>query len=278
MRGADVFISYRREYASDAGRLSDWLRPHFGPDRVFMDVTGISPGKDFPAVTSEAIRDCKAVVAVLTPRWGADLGDTGDWVRRELREALAAGRPIVPVLLHGAAPPQRSELPPELAELADKEAVVVSDADFRDDIGRLIETLEDFGAEPAALEAFPEIPKSARAEARAAWDAADDPEHARERLAHALAAHGIRVSVEHGDDLLLEGGSKSKYRLLGGLGGTESRMPLRGRLRIRDRGAAVAIEVLLEEDWGFGVFWLGGRYSSHFDKVLADLRRATARR
>jgi hypothetical protein len=63
------------------------------------------------------------------------------------------------------------------------------------------------------------------------------------------------------------------------LTGPESRLPLTGRLGIRDRGAAVAIEVRLAEDWGADVLGgLGGRYSSYFDKVIADLRRATSRR
>ncbi len=279
MIGAEVFISYRREDAGDAGRLSDWLGLHFGPDRVFRDVTGIRGGQDFPAVISETIRSCKAVVVLITPGWGAELADPGNWVRRELLEALAAGRPVVPVLLHDAAPPQRSALPPELAALADKHALVVSDVDFRDDVGRLVEALERFGAEPATVEAFADIPASARADSRAAWDAPDDPDHARGRLVDALAARGIRVSGEHDGDLVLTGGNKRRAWLLGGFFVAESKLPVTGRLRIRDHGASVAIEVLLAEDWGAGAFaGLGGRYSSHFDKVLSDLRRATARR
>jgi len=87
------------------------------------------------------------------------------------------------------------------------------------------------------------------------------------------------VSGEQGDHLLLEGGSRFKTRLFGGFFGSEAGLPVRGRLRIRDRGATVAIELMLAEEWGPGVFaGLGGRYSSHFDKVLADVRRATARR
>lgn len=279
MQGADVFISYRREDAGSAGRLGDWLGSHFGADRVFVDVTDIGGGQDFPLAIEQAIRDCRTLVAVVTPRWSDGLAAPGDWVRRELTLALAGGKPIVPVLLDGAPPPTRSAMPADLAPLADKNAVTLSAADFRGDVGRLIEVLESLGAEPATREAFIEVAKSARVEARAAWDTADDPEHARERLIAALAAYDIRASGEDGGTLLLTGGSKWKARLLGSLHGPGSRLPVSGRLRIRDRGATVAIEVLLTEDWGAGVFaGLSGRYESHFDKVLADLRQAAARR
>ncbi|HXB17109.1 MAG TPA: toll/interleukin-1 receptor domain-containing protein [Solirubrobacteraceae bacterium] len=275
---ADVFISYRREDALGAGRLSDWLIRHFGTGRVFIDVTGIGAGQDYPVVIGEAIRNCRVVVAVVTPRWRAELADAGDWVHRELREALSADRPIVPVLLDGAAELQRSELPPELAVLADKQALVVSDTDFGAGVGRLIEALRRFGAEPAIMEAFPEIPARARNEARAAWDTGLGPREARERLKATLGERGIRIRVsgEESGDLLLDGGSKAMTRLFGGIRGPKARLPVTGRLRIRDRSVSATIEVLLAEDWGPGVFsGLGDRYSGHFDEVLARLRRAT---
>lgn len=274
----DVFISYRREDAGSAGRMADWLGTHFGSDRVFLDVSRIRGGEDFPDVIEQAIRDCRALVAVVTPRWSEGLHDPADWVRRELAIALAADKPIVPVLLEGAAPPDRSVLPEELGELGDRNALTLSSADFRDDVGRLIEALERVGAEPAARDVLPDVPKSARVERRAGWDAAEEPGRARERLVAALGNHGIRVVGESGDDLRLSGGSKWKARILGSITGPESRLPASGLLRIRDRGAAVTIEVLLQEDWGVGVLaGVGGRYESHFDKVIADLRRVTAR-
>lgn len=273
----DVFISYRREDAGAAGRMADWLGTHFGSDRVFLDVSRIRGGEDFPDVIDQAIRDCRALVAVVTPRWSEGLHDPADWVRRELAIALASNKPIVPVLLDGAAPPDRSVLPKELAELGDRNALTLSSADFRDDVGRLIEALERW-AEPAARDVLPDVPKSARVERRAGWDAAEQPGRARERLVAALGNHGIHVVGESGDDLPLTGGSKLKARIFGSIIGPESRLPSSGLLRIRDRGASVTIEVLLQENWGVGILaGVDGRYESHFDKVIADLRRVTAR-
>jgi hypothetical protein len=279
VRGADIFINYRRQDAGDAGRLTDWLVAHFGQSRVFIDVTGIEGGQQFPDRLSEAIRECRAFIAIVTPRWAAELHDPDDWVRREVREALAAGRPVIPVLVHGAPPPARSDLPPDLAEMADTHAHVLSDVDFRDDVGRLIETLERVGVERAIVDPLPGVSLSARAEKRDAWDAPDDRRHAFERLEAALLPHGIRVTGEDGDVWRLEGGEKLKARLLGGFTGPESRLPSVGLLRIGERGAMVAIEVLLAEAWGRGVLSpLDGRYLSFFDKVMTDLRRATSRR
>lgn len=219
----------------------------------------------------EAIRDCRAVVAVVTPRWGQDLADPEDWVRRELSSALAAGKPIVPALLDGAPAPARSALPADLAPLADRNAVTLAAADFRDDVGRLIEALERLGVEPATRTAFADVPKSARVEARAAWDAADDPEHARERLMEALAAHGIRASGERGADLRLTGGNKLKARLLGSLHGPESRLPLRGLLRVRDRGGD-------RDDRGAARRGLGARHLRGSERPIRQPLRQGARR
>jgi hypothetical protein len=276
--GADIFISYRREDAGEAGRLADWLGVRFGPERIFRDVTRLRGGDPFAAVISEAIAGSTAVVAVVAPGWEVDLDDHDDWVRRELREALAAGRPIVPVLFGSAPPPERSKLPSDIAAIADREAISISEVSFRTDVGRVVEALNRAGVGETDAVAFPEVPKSARAEARAMWYAADDPAHARASLVTALGTQGIRVTGEQEGALVLKGGSKWGSQLRGLFFVREHKLPIRGRLRIRDRGAAVGIEVLLEEDAAGAFSGLAGRYSSRFEAVLADLRRATEQR
>jgi hypothetical protein len=276
----DVFISYRREDSGSAGRLGDWLASHFGAESVFVDVTGIGGGEEFPAVIEEAIRGCQAFLAVITPRWGDGLSDPNDWIRRELSLALGAGKQVVPVLIDGAEPPDRTALPADLEPLADRNAVTLSAAGYASDVGRLIEGLERIGVAPAAIgRPLPEVTLSDRCETRDAWSAPDDPQHARERVIAVLAGHGIRLSSEVGGDLRLAGGSKWKARVLGALFGSETRLPSQGVVRIRDRGATVTVEVLLAEDFGPGVLaGVQGRYESLFGKVIADLRKATGRR
>jgi TIR domain len=61
-----VLISYRREdSAGQAGRLSDMLAEHFGPERVFMDVDTIGPGEDFAAVIRTAVTSADVVIALI---------------------------------------------------------------------------------------------------------------------------------------------------------------------------------------------------------------------
>src|SRR5262245_1102775 len=65
-----IFICYRREdTAGYAGRLLDALRPRFGHDRVFMDVTGILPGDQYAAAIDRSIRQSKVVLVVIGPDW-----------------------------------------------------------------------------------------------------------------------------------------------------------------------------------------------------------------
>ena len=63
-----VFISYRREDSSGfAGRLADDLSEVFGPDSIFMDVTGIAPGIDFRKTIEQKVGECAAAVVVIAP-------------------------------------------------------------------------------------------------------------------------------------------------------------------------------------------------------------------
>jgi hypothetical protein len=275
MSAADVVISYRREDSGDAHRLREKLGLHFGASRIFIDVTGIRAGENFPAAISEAIESCKALVALVTRNWAADLVNDDDWVRRELREALERGRPILPVFLRGAEL-NAAELPPEIAPVGEIQGLSLSDNDYRDDVAQLIEALERFVGSPVPDEAYPEISQTGRVEGRAMWEALETPERTERMLLAAIAELGLRVTGRGDDELLLAGGDKLKARVLGVVSGPESRLPLKGRVRIRDRGSSVTIEVLLGEDLGgAGFSMVRGRYESHFNNEIAALRKAT---
>lgn len=92
-----VFISYRREDSQgEALHLFDDLKEHFGSDRVFMDVTGIDPGKDFRKVIEKAVTTCDVLLLMIGRKWidAADregkprLDDPSDFVRIETAAAL----------------------------------------------------------------------------------------------------------------------------------------------------------------------------------------------
>ncbi len=145
-----VFLSYRRgDVGGYAGRLSDALKQRLGAKGVFQDVRDIAPGEDFTKVIDRALDDCDAVLAVIGPNWvgastpqgGPRLFETDDYVRLELVRALHRNIPVVPVLVGGASLPAASDVPDELGELAQRQAVVLHDATWHQDVEGLLRSL-----------------------------------------------------------------------------------------------------------------------------------------
>jgi hypothetical protein len=145
-----IFIGYRREdTAGHAGRLRDNLMLRFGREEVFRDIEHIAPGADFVEVLSQAIDQCRVFLAVIGNQWLTTVDERGqrrlddpeDHVRRELAEALSRGVRVIPVLVEGAVMPRASELPPEVAALATRNAVMLSDDSWEDDVERLSEAI-----------------------------------------------------------------------------------------------------------------------------------------
>src|SRR6185503_14582287 len=158
-----VFISYRREdSAGFAGRLADDLGEVFGPDSIFMDVTGIAPGIDFRKAIEQKVGDCTAAVVVIGPSWiGGEAGtarlhNATDFVRIEVAAALKRDIPVIPVLVDGATMPSAQELPADLEPIVWRNAVELRHARWDADISVLIAALAKFlprksASPPAAL-------------------------------------------------------------------------------------------------------------------------------
>ena len=156
--GVRVFISYRRDDASAyAGRLYDSLAARLGDDNVFMDVDTISPGTDFHAAIDEAIASCDVVIAPIGQRWlsATDaegqrrLDDPEDVLRIELERGLAHGLVIIPARVQDAEIPSAEDLPESLAPLARRQAIELRDTSWRDDVARLVRSLDRIAAERA---------------------------------------------------------------------------------------------------------------------------------
>lgn len=108
--GRLVFISYRRQRGYELAHLVNAELRSRGL-RTFIDVAESDPGQ-FWAQAEAAIHSCCALVLICTNgSFEAKAGD--DWVLREVSEALALGRPIVPVFSQDFEPP--TALPPPLA-------------------------------------------------------------------------------------------------------------------------------------------------------------------
>ena len=147
-----VFVSYRRaDSAPYAGRLHDALVDQFGEDNVFQDVSDIDPGKDFKEAIDAALDQADVVMVLIGPNWlaspGADglprLHNPNDFVRIEVSKSLARNIPVVPILVGGAPLPSAAELPEELVPLTGRQAVVLQDNDWRNDVEGLIKRLRD---------------------------------------------------------------------------------------------------------------------------------------
>ena len=149
------FLSYRRDdNAGFAGRLADALEAAFGVGSVFRDVDDIQPGEDFVATINRQLQSTHVVLVMIGPRWleaGADgklrLDAADDFVRLEVAAGLASGKPVIPLLLGGAAMPDGKDLPDAIASLARRQAITLSDADWRMDVERLVENLRALSPE-----------------------------------------------------------------------------------------------------------------------------------
>src|SRR5258705_7252233 len=112
-----VFISYRRTNAPWALAIFQSLT-HSGFD-AFFDYQGIASG-NFERVILENIRSRAHFLVVLTPSAVERCGEPGDWLRREIEEAMELRRNIVPLMLESfdfGAPATAAHLTGKLAVL-----------------------------------------------------------------------------------------------------------------------------------------------------------------
>lgn len=158
MRESRLFISYRRDDSAGYARaIAGELARRFGPERVFIDVDDISPGRSFADAIHQALAQASVLLVLIGPRWRGDregqqsrLAEPADFVRGEVAAALARGLRVIPVLVEGAAMPLAADLPPELQGLARLQALELSHSRFDADMARLASALRETLAAPAA--------------------------------------------------------------------------------------------------------------------------------
>ena len=113
-----------------------------------MDIGSIGGGKDFAEAIRTSILECDVVLAVIGRIWaGIDstgkrrIDSEGDFVRREISTALKNNKPLIPVLVDGALPPRPEETPDEIAPLAGRNAMELTQTRWKFDIERLVEAI-----------------------------------------------------------------------------------------------------------------------------------------
>ena len=142
-----VFISYRREdTAAAAGRVYDRLCRVLSAPSVFFDVSTIAGGDNFPQRIAAAIEKCDAAIIFIGKKWSeltgargvARLWEPDDFVRTEVREALARPILVLPVLVDGAQMPAPDALPEDIRAITTKNAVRLQHESFDDDTEKLL--------------------------------------------------------------------------------------------------------------------------------------------
>src|ERR1700688_1969488 len=143
-----VFVNYRHDDTREWTTLiADWLQRQFGRDAVFVDSDNIRAGDEWPNEIEAALKQATVFLPIIGPQWLAvhdqdwrrRIDSPDDWVRREIERALISGKPVISVLVAGAAIPRANALPPSLGELQNRQTLRVED---KNDIRSLMSLLE----------------------------------------------------------------------------------------------------------------------------------------
>ncbi|WP_119067801.1 toll/interleukin-1 receptor domain-containing protein [Aggregatilinea lenta] len=109
---AKIFVSYRRASWSFTYWLVDELSKLLDAE-IFLDFSGIDES-NFENALLRHLQDSDAVLLIVSEHTfdPARIYKESDWVRREVREAIAYGKPIALALVNGIVPPP--ELPEDI--------------------------------------------------------------------------------------------------------------------------------------------------------------------
>ncbi|QHC24259.1 TIR domain-containing protein [Streptomyces sp. GS7] len=138
----DIFINYRTGDGNEIAALIDnELSNRFGTERAFRASKSILPSIPYPDALLTNLRRSALLLAVIGADWlnfQNKLNDPEDWVRKEILEAFACGLPVIPVLAGRTTERlKKSELPDELARLADLQSVRLDTQNAEADLKRL---------------------------------------------------------------------------------------------------------------------------------------------
>jgi formylglycine-generating enzyme required for sulfatase activity len=194
-----VFISYRRENAAGEARaLFNDLAERLGDDSVFMDVDSIALGRDFRSALQETTASCDLMLVLIGRNW-ADARDEGgrvrlenpaDYVRLEVEAGLKRDIVVTPVLVQGAHMPAPEDLPPEIRNLAYRNAFELSHSRWESDVQEMVRRLELGG--PA--DAHPVKPNALKRSTRSRDDVTADPDILPAEPQHGLLVRRVRLT------------------------------------------------------------------------------------
>jgi tetratricopeptide (TPR) repeat protein len=206
---ARIFISYRREDSSGhVLALLPALRREFG-DRIFKDTDNIPPGEDFVKFIKNELQTCSVMLAIIGKDWltaqdprlkTRRLDSPDDFLRVELSTALRSDRiRVIPVLIERATMPASMDLPADIAGLAQRNALELSDVRWDSDVQLLIQAIQRAGAASTPPEAPAEWPELQDVQKRRAREIAGHLSNARQ----AFVARGYEATLLACEKVLL---------------------------------------------------------------------------
>lgn len=123
-------------------RLAKTIKLRFGTESVFWDDM-VPLGASWEPSLQREFNRSDALIVVAGPSWG-----TSEWTRREMDWALAAQKPVIPMLIQNVS---WSQLPPQLHGLR---GYKFDDANVEQSLGEFVARLSDIPAE-TSLESSP---------------------------------------------------------------------------------------------------------------------------
>lgn len=117
-----LFISYRRKSWDFTHRLVADLRGRISAD-IFVDFNSID-SSDFERSILFHLRQADCVLVVVSEHTFSErIHDEGDWMRKEIAEALRLGKPTVLLAHEGRYPPPADQLPPDIRAIAGRQGI-----------------------------------------------------------------------------------------------------------------------------------------------------------
>jgi pterin-4a-carbinolamine dehydratase len=148
MSGA-IFISYRRQDTAPIARnLREELQRSF-KNPIFLDTEEIGTGDVWAAEIRNALDSAVLLIVVIGPNWLRNYDEHGrrridnreDWINIEIRECLAKGIPIIPLVVNNGQMPVREGLPEEIKNITNFQNFLLRDEHWARDLSALFDKL-----------------------------------------------------------------------------------------------------------------------------------------
>jgi septum formation protein len=147
----EIFISYRRDDTESEARALKLSLEKLSQQGIFMDRSDLQMGHTWPEEIQNALDNAKVVLVIIGDKWLAcrdvherrRIDDEKDLVRHEIKSALEKKKLVIPVLVRNARMVTEEDLPADIKELANRQAMWLHQATWENDIYLLWKGFKD---------------------------------------------------------------------------------------------------------------------------------------